>query len=452
MKKSRRRETQVMSLDDKWLEIAVDPLADGEGNIMGAVHIIADITERRRWEEILRQSEEFSSTLLKNAPYPLLVLNADTSVKYINPALEKLSGFSLAEVIGMKAPFPWWTEETWDKTNQDFNAALNKGVIGEEELFQKKNGERFWVNINATPVIVDGEYKYYLANWVDITERKRMEQELKEKSELLEIKNKELQVQSRELMIQEQALIEKTRELEVASKAKSEFLAHMSHELRTPLNVIIGFSELMLDGAVGSLNEEHKQCLNDILGSGQNLLSLINDILDLSKIEAGKMELKIKNITLQNILGTLRNEMMPIISRRKQNLEVVIEDELPPVRADRDKIRQVLINLLSNSIKFTPDGGHLRVEVFKENGWCRVSVIDNGIGIKKKDQKIIFKPFSQLDGSLPRESGGTGLGLAIAKQIIERHGGRIWVNSEYGKGSQFHFTLPLAMSGTIYRA
>jgi len=276
-----------------------------------------------------------------------------------------------------------------------------------------------------------------------------MEQELKEKSRLLEIKNKELQVQSRELRMQEQVLVEKTRELEVASKAKSEFLAHMSHELRTPLNVVIGFSELMLDGAVGSLNEEHKQCLNDILSSGQQLLSLINDILDLSKIEAGKMELKIRNITLQNIFETLKNEMTPIISRRKQNLEVVIEDALPPVRADEGKVRQVLINLMSNSTKFTPDGGHLRVEVFKDNGWCQVSVIDDGIGIKKKDQKTIFEPFSQLDGLLLSESGGTGLGLAIAKQIIEKHGGRIWVKSEYGKGSQFHFTLPLVIPSTI---
>ena len=450
MKKSRRRETQAMSLDGKWLEIAVDPLADEKGNITGAVHIIADITERRRWEEVLRQSEEMSSTLLKNAPYPLLVLNADTSIKYVNPALEELSGFSLSEVIGMKAPYPWWTKETWNKTSQDFHKALNEGAIGKEELFQKKNSERFWVNINATPVIIDGEYKYYLANWVDITERKRMEQELKEKSELLEVKNEELQAQSRELMIQEQALVEKTRELEVASKAKSEFLAHMSHELRTPLNVIIGFSELMLDGAVGSLDEEHKQCLNDILGSGQHLLSLINDILDLSKIEAGKMELRMRNITLQNTLETLKNEMTAIINRRKQNLELVIEDELPPVRADKDKIRQVLINLLSNATKFTPDGGHLRVEVIRDDGWCRVSVIDDGIGIRKKDQKIIFQPFRQIDSPLPREAGGTGLGLAIAKQIIEKHGGQLWVNSEYGKGSQFHFTLPLAMSGTVY--
>jgi len=180
MKKSRRRETEVMSQGGKWLEIAVDPLVDEAGDVVGAVHIISDITERRRWEEILRQSEEFSSTLLKNAPYPLLVLNADTSIKYINPALEQLSGFSLSEVISAKAPYPWWMEEAWDKTNLDFDTMLREGAIGMEELFQKKNGERFWVNINAAPIVIEGERKYYLANWVDITERKLLEQEFKE--------------------------------------------------------------------------------------------------------------------------------------------------------------------------------------------------------------------------------------------------------------------------------
>ena len=415
----------MMSQGDKWLEIAVDPLMDEADNVVGAVHIISDITERRRWEEILRQSEEFSSTLLKNAPYPLLVLNADTSIKYVNPALEQLSGFSLSEVISAKAPYPWWTEETWDKTEQDFNTALKEGATGLKELFQKKNGERFWVNINAAPVVIEGERKYYLANWVDITGRKLMEHELKEKSELLEVTNKELQAQSRELMTQERELVKKTRELEVASNAKSEFLAHMSHELRTPLNIIIGFSELMLGGAVGRLNKEQKQCLNDILSGGQHLLSLINDILDLSKVEAGKMELKIRNVALQSVLAPLKNEMMAIINKRKQELEIAVEDGLPPVRVDKDKIRQVLINLLSNSSKFTPDGGHLRIQVSGENNCCRVSVIDNGIGIRKKHQKNIFEPFSQIDSPLLREISGTGLGLAIAKQIIEKHGGRI---------------------------
>lgn len=405
-----------------------------------------DITARKRAEEALRESEEFSSILLSNAPYPLFVINVDTSIRYVNPALEKLSGFSLAEVIDKKAPYPWWTEETLPKIRQDFIEAMRKGAKGREELFKKKNGERFWVSIHATPVIMNGEYKYYLANWVDITERKQMEQELQAKNEQLDAQNEELQSQSEELMAQGQELIEKTRELEVASQAKSEFLAHMSHELRTPLNVIIGFSELMLDGVAGEVKKEQQQCLKDILGSGRHLLSLINDILDLSKVESGKMELKLKKIALPSVIESIRSEIMPILATRNQSLEVNVVKGLPPVRADKAKIRQVLINLLSNSTKFTPQGGKLQIEVVREDGWCRVSVIDNGIGIKKENKGKIFEPFYQVD-SLPRwDTGGTGLGLAITKQIIEKHGGQIWVESEWGEGSQFNFMLPLAAS------
>ena len=239
-------------------------------------------------------------------------------------------------------------------------------------------------------------------------------------------------------------LRKKNVQLEEATQAKSEFLAHMSHELRTPLNVIMGFSELMLDGVSGKVNKEQRQCLNDIWGGGQHLLGLVNDILDLSKIESGKMELKLRDIELPSVTESLRSEIMPMLAPRKQSLDIKAEKGLPLVRADRAKVTQVLLNLLSNSSKFTPDGGKLRVEAVRENNWCRVSVIDNGIGIKQEDQERIFEPFCQLDSALEKEERGTGLGLTIARQIVEKHGGRIWVESEYGKGSRFTFTLPLA--------
>ena len=262
----------------------------------------------------------------------------------------------------------------------------------------------------------------------------------------LERSSKMLQEKNEQLMAQQQELVEKTRELAQASHHKSEFLTHMSHELRTPLNAIIGFSELMLDQVPGKVNEEQKQCLNDVLSSGRHLLSVINEVLDLSKIEAGKMELKLSNIRLIGVVQSLRNEMKPLLTAKKQSLEVDVEEGLPLVHADRNKVRQVLLNLLSNASKFTPASGKLKVEAVKENNWCRISVVDNGIGIRKDDQQRIFEPFSQLDSHLAKEEGGTGLGLAIVKQIIEKHGGRIWVESEYGKGSRFTFTLPLAAS------
>jgi len=262
--------------------------------------------------------------------------------------------------------------------------------------------------------------------------------------EALRGKNRQLNTQNKELMKQQQELIEKTREAEEASRFKSEFLARMSHELRTPLNTIIGFSELMMDEVPGPMNKEQKQCLDDILTSGRHLLGLIIEVLDLSKIESGKMELSRTVIALTDVIKSLRTTMMSILAPRKQSLDVIVEEGLPHLYADELRIKQVLLNLINNSAKFTPDGDNLKVEVAKKGDWCQVSVIDNGIGIKKEEQKRIFEPFCQLDNPLNKGKGGTGLGLVVVKQIIEMHGGQVWVESEYGKGSRFIFTLPLA--------
>ena len=268
--------------------------------------------------------------------------------------------------------------------------------------------------------------------------------ELQGKNEQLDASNEELRAQGEELIAQQQELLEKTGEVEAASQAKSEFLAHMSHELRTPLNVILGFSQLMLDKVPGKINEEQRKCLTDILSGGEHLLGLINDTLDLSKIESGKIKLRLTDTTLSEVIEPLARTMKPILAPRRQSLDIEVEKGLPSVHADKAKLRQVLFNLLSNATRFTPDGGKLKIEAVRKNDWCQVSVVDNGIGIKKEDQERIFEPFYQLDNPLTKEKTGTGLGLALAKQIVERHGGKIWVESEYGKGSRFSFTIPLA--------
>ena len=261
--------------------------------------------------------------------------------------------------------------------------------------------------------------------------------------EVLRGKNDQLDEQNQELRSRQRKLVEKTREVEVASRLKSEFLANMSHELRTPLNVIIGFSELMLDQVPGPVNKKQRECLEDILSSGRHLLVLIDQVLDLSKIESGRTELKLAEVALPVVIESLKNTMLPILKPKRQKLDIEIEESLPAVNADKAKLRQVFFNLLSNSSRFTPEGGRIEIKAVKNGTHCRVSVSDNGIGIKKEDQERIFEPFCQLDSTPARGNNGTGLGLVVVKQIVEKHGGQVRVESEYGKGSRFSFTIPL---------
>ncbi|GAI53898.1 unnamed protein product, partial [marine sediment metagenome] len=192
------------------------------------------------------------------------------------------------------------------------------------------------------------------------------------------------------------------------------------------------------------INEEQRQCLSDILDSSHRLLNLVNEVLDLSKVESGKMEFKLENVALTEVIESLTRTMLSVLAPRKQSLDIEIEEGLPAVHVDEGRLEQVLLNLATNSSKFTPDGGKLKIEAIKADNWCQVSVIDNGIGIKEEDQERIFEPFCWLDNPLTKEKSGTGLGLALVETIVEKYGGRIWVESECGKGSRFTFTLPLA--------
>jgi two-component system, NtrC family, sensor kinase len=232
------------------------------------------------------------------------------------------------------------------------------------------------------------------------------------------------------------------RELSVASQHKSEFLANMSHELRTPLNAVIGFSEVLSEGMFGDLNEKQDEYLKDIHASGQHLLSLINDILDLSKIEAGRMELELTDFHLPMALDNALTLVRERAGRRSIALQVSVDERLGEVRADERKIRQVVLNLLSNAIKFTPEGGRIEVGAVPKDGSVEVSVSDTGVGIAPEDQDAIFEEFRQV-GTAEKKAEGTGLGLTLCRKFIELHGGKIWVKSQLGAGSTFTFTIPV---------
>ena len=231
------------------------------------------------------------------------------------------------------------------------------------------------------------------------------------------------------------------RELETASQHKSDFLANMSHELRTPMNAIIGFSQVLREGMVGEVNAKQAEYLDDILSSGNHLLALINDVLDLSKVEAGQVELQVAPFSLQDALE--RGVSMVREQATTDGVQVMLHTNgsLDVVFGDERRIRQVIFNLLSNAVKFTPAGGQVDVSATRVNGEMRVSVADSGPGIAAEDLDRIFEEFQQTEAGA-RQREGTGLGLALSKRFVEMHGGRIWCESEIGKGSTFEFTLP----------
>jgi len=239
-----------------------------------------------------------------------------------------------------------------------------------------------------------------------------------------------------------QELEVKSRELAAASQHKSEFLANMSHELRTPLNAIIGFSEVLSERMFGDLNEKQEEYLKDIHASGTHLLSLINDILDLSKIEAGRMELELTDFHLPTALDSALTLVRERAGRRGIALHLSIDDRLGQIQADERKVRQVVLNLLSNAIKFTPEGGRIDVGAVPTDGFVAVSVSDTGVGIAPEDQEAVFEEFRQV-GTADKKVEGTGLGLALSRKFIELHGGKIWVKSQVGEGSTFTFTVPV---------
>jgi signal transduction histidine kinase/putative methionine-R-sulfoxide reductase with GAF domain len=235
---------------------------------------------------------------------------------------------------------------------------------------------------------------------------------------------------------------EKSHQIEAANRHKSEFLANMSHELRTPLNAIIGFSEVLQEKLFGELNEKQAEYTSDILTSGQHLLSLINEILDLSKVEAGRMELELASFDLPLAIDNARTFVRERAVKHGITLDVDVDDRLGEYVGDERKIKQILLNLLSNAVKFTPEGGRISITANKVDDGVEISVSDTGIGIAPEDQPKIFEEFRQVGSDSTHKVEGTGLGLTLAKKFVELHGGKIWVESELGKGSTFTFTLP----------
>jgi PAS domain S-box-containing protein len=391
-----------------------------------AIYAVArDITERKRAEVLLRESDERHRKLFENNPHPTWVFDRETlRFLAVNVAAVRKYGYSRDEFLAMTLK---------DILPPEDVPALLKTVknLGEEN---ESNGA--WRHRLKDGTIIDTENTSYALSFlgraaravvaVDITQRKRDEAEKREIMDSLAAANEELGLRN--------------REVERATHMKSKFLASMSHELRTPLNAIVGFSDLLAEGTSGALNAKQKRFVDHIKQGSAHLLQLINDILDLSKIEAGQLELHNEEFLVQDALPEVLSTIDPLAIAKNIRLEQKVENK-SLVRADRVRFKQILYNLLSNAVKFTPKGGQISIECVDDWDFVCVSVIDTGTGIRPEDQEVVFDEFRQGEG---RANGheGTGLGLAITRRLVEQQGGQITLQSEFGKGSCFTFHLP----------
>jgi PAS domain S-box-containing protein len=428
-----RAEYTILTVDGREIDTdsSAAVLYDSSGNPTGIINVVRDITDRKRAEEKLKESEEKFRTFMETATDLMNITDKDGNLTDVNESMTRVLGYSREELIGMNIAQILAKEALENDFKPPIERLIKDGEFALDTTFATKDGKKVYGRL-TTVAFHDsrGRYAGHRAVFHDLTERKQAEEELREKNE--------------QLKAQREELVRKATELELVSQVKSEFLASMSHELRTPLSAVIGFSELMLDGVPGEINDEQRGCLNDILDSGRRLLSLINDILDLSKVEAGKIELKPQNLDIAAIVSDAVQIIKPVLNKNRQEIEVSVTQGLPKVRGDKNRLEQILLNLLSNASKFTDRGSRMRIHVGRKGDYCQVAVIDTGIGIKKEDQEHVFEAFVQGETLSDRKKEGTGLGLTLTKRFVEAIGGRIWMESEYGKGSTFIFTIPLA--------
>ncbi len=405
-----------------------------------------EVAERQRIQQVLAESEEKYRLIFENSHDVIYYLDRDLKPVSVSPSVERALGYRPEELIGK--PF----DEIGLLAPESFETAFSdlQRVFGGQSLaassytFIAKDGGKRFGELSGAPVVRNGEVVGVISVGRDVTLQRQAQEELNRSHAELERKVAE---RTAELGNTVQAL-------EAANLAKSEFLANMSHELRTPLNAIIGFTELLIDKRLGDLTAGQMDYLNDVLQSSSHLLSLINEILDLSKVEAGKMELESSDVDLKKLL---ENSLM-MIKEKALKHGITLERDLNGIpeiiRADERKVKQVLYNLLSNAAKFTPDGGEivLGARLANEKETCKGSgesleiwVKDNGIGLKREDLDRIFDPFEQVENSMSRRFQGTGLGLALTRTFVALHGGRIWAESEgIGKGSTFRFVIPVS--------
>jgi PAS domain S-box-containing protein len=402
--------------EGRLLSISGRPLKRADGALQGGVVVFHDMTERKKAEKALRQSEErFRLLVSEVVDYAILMLDPEGHIASWNAGAERIKGYQAQEIIGQHFSRFYSPEDVKaGKPAHELKVAAEQGRFEDEGWRVRKDGSRFWANVVITALHDGtGQLRGFAKVTRDITEHKRTQ---------------ELIMRAKE-------------EAERASKFKDQFLSTMSHELRTPLNAVLGFSDLLADERYGPLNDRQQRYVAHIHTGGKHLLKLISDILDLSKIEAGRMEINGEDVTVSSAFTEVISALYPLAEKKSQVLLQRAEPNLH-VHADAMRFKQVLTNLVGNAIKFAPEGGRIELVARQVDDQVRIEVRDNGPGIPPEQQQRIFEAFVRL-AQTGNATEGTGLGLAITARLVELHGSKLAIESRPGEGACFYFSLPL---------
>jgi PAS domain S-box-containing protein len=443
-----QRQTKGGGLVD--VSVTVSPIKDASGTVIGVSKVARDITELKRAEKGLRESEAQLHTTIENLDEGVVVSDLDGRLLQWNRAALRLHGYSdsdqdrrsftelidtfeLTTLDGALVPVEQWPLARVLRGEELRDLELRVCRIGSDRQWILNYGGTLVHDVNNSPLLA-------IVTITDITERKLTEDKLAASFKEIGDLNAGLEQRVAERTVELQSAKEQA---ESADRMKSEFLANMSHELRTPLNGIIGFSEFLIDGKTGALTAKQTEYVTDIFNSGRHLLQVINDVLDLAKVEAGKMDVHPETFSVGKAIEEVCSVVGSLALQKRLAISSKVEPSADEVTLDRQKLKQVLFNLISNAVKFSEDGGSVNILAdLCDEARLRLQVQDSGIGIKPEDLDKLFIEFRQLDSGLARQNQGTGLGLALTKRIVEFQQGTIEVQSELGKGSTFTVILP----------